>query len=119
MTNFLPVLDQAVSRTGQPTASARGATRHFLHHATHIRAPARPESADVVLLVVAELVTNAIRYTDGPCTLHLELHEDHVEIRVTDTSRHPPTPRPPHTPRTRGMGLEQIKQLNTQTHKEP
>ncbi|MEJ8641644.1 ATP-binding protein [Streptomyces sp. MS1.HAVA.3] len=47
-----------------------------------------------MLLIVAELVTNAIRHTDGPCTLHLELHDDHIEIQVTDTS--PTHPNPAH-----------------------
>ncbi|MFE4257890.1 ATP-binding protein [Streptomyces sp. NPDC056883] len=115
----MPVLDQPVPRTGQPTTSARQATRGFLHGAARIRAPALPESPDVVLLVVAELVSNAIRHTDGPCTLHLELHEDHIEIRVTDSDPHPPRPRPPHTDGTGGWGWLLINHLTTHTHTEP
>lgn len=115
----VPVLDQPVLRTGQPATSAREATRGFLHHAARVRPPTRPESSDVVLLVVAELVTNAIRHTDGPCVLHLELHDDHIEIRVTDTSPRPPTPRPPHTDGTGGWGWQLINHLTTHTHTEP
>ncbi|MER5488423.1 ATP-binding protein, partial [Streptomyces sp. NPDC002812] len=80
------VLDRPVSRTGRPTMTARGATDDFLRHAARVRTPARPEYTDAVLLVVTELVANAIRHTDGPAALHLELHDDHVEIRVTDAS---------------------------------
>ncbi|WP_037881407.1 ATP-binding protein [Streptomyces sp. NRRL S-378] len=114
-----PVLDQPVPRTGQPTTSARDATRVFLHDAARMRPPTHPESADVVLLIVAELITNAIRHTDGPCTLHLELHDDHIEIQVTDTSPQPPQPRPPHTDGTGGWGWQLISHLTTHTHTEP
>ncbi|MFJ7272375.1 ATP-binding protein [Streptomyces sp. NPDC099050] len=114
-----PVLDQPVSRTGKPTTSAREATRRFLHHAARVRPPTHPESADAVLLIVAELVSNAIRHTSGPCTLHLELREDHIEIRVTDASPHPPRPRPPHTDGSGGWGWLLINHLTTHTHTEP
>ncbi|MGW7435332.1 ATP-binding protein [Streptomyces sp. NPDC054849] len=114
-----PVLDQHVPRTGQPTASARNATRAFLLHAARARPPTRPENPDGVLLVVAELVTNALRHTDGPCSLHLELRQDHIEIRVTDTSPHPPQPRPPHTDGTGGWGWHLIHHLTTHVHIAP
>ncbi|MGW6689988.1 ATP-binding protein [Streptomyces sp. NPDC054961] len=114
-----PVLDQSVPRTGQPTATARDATRSFLRRAAQTRAPTHPENTDAVLLIVAELISNAIRHTDGPCTLHLELHEDHVEIRVTDTSPYPPQTRPPHTDGTGGWGWQLIDYLTTHTHTQP
>ncbi|MFD3700340.1 ATP-binding protein [Streptomyces sp. NPDC058646] len=112
-------LNQPVPRTGHPATAARDATRGFLHRATQVRPPARPENADGVLLVVAELVTNAIRHTDGPCTLHLELHRDHLEICVTDTSPHPPRPRRPHTDGTGGWGWLLINHLTTRVRIEP
>ncbi|MFD3534886.1 ATP-binding protein [Streptomyces sp. NPDC058664] len=113
------VLNQPVPRTGHSATAARDATRDFLHHATQVRPPAQPENADGALLVVAELITNAIRHTDGPCTLHLELHRDHLEICVTDTSPHPPQPRRPHTDGTGGWGWLLIKHLTTRVHIEP
>ncbi|MET9463778.1 ATP-binding protein [Streptomyces sp. NPDC006544] len=115
----VPVLDQSVPRTGQPTAIARDATRRFLRRAARTRAPTDPENTDAVLLIVAELISNAIRHTDGPCTLHLELHEDHIEIRVTDSSPDPPQPRPPHTDGTGGWGWQLINHLTTHTHTQP
>ncbi|MFF3214240.1 ATP-binding protein [Streptomyces sp. NPDC002886] len=113
------VLDRPVPRTGRPTTTARGATDAFLDHATKVRPPDRPEYSDAVQLVVTELVTNAIRHTDGPAALHLELHEDHVKIRVTDTSPNPAMPRTPRTDGTGGYGWHLIDRLTTHTHTEP
>ncbi|MFC9824427.1 ATP-binding protein [Streptomyces erythrochromogenes] len=114
-----PVLDQPVRRTGQPTTAARDATRAFLHQAAQVRPPAQPSHADSVLLVVTELVTNALRYTGGPCALHLELRGDHLEIRVTDTSPWRPRPRPPHTDGSGGWGWLLIGHLTTHVRIEP
>ncbi|MFD9452569.1 ATP-binding protein [Streptomyces sp. NPDC059985] len=111
-----PVLDQPVLRTGQPTSAARDATRGFLHRAARVRAPVQPGHADDVLLVVAELVTNALRHTDGPCALHLELHGDHLEVCVTDASPCPPQPRPPHTDGSGGWGWLLINHLATRVN---
>ncbi|MFD9084307.1 ATP-binding protein [Streptomyces erythrochromogenes] len=84
-------------RTGRRTTTARAVAHDFLRHAAQVRAPARPQYTDAVLMVVTELVTNAIRHTDGPAALHLELHDDHIVIRVTDTSPEPAEPRLPRT----------------------
>ncbi|WP_037808407.1 ATP-binding protein [Streptomyces sp. NRRL F-2580] len=100
-------------------AAAREATRAFLRQAAHARPPAGPASADIVLLVVSELVSNAIRHTDGPCTLHLALQGESVDVRVTDTSPHPPEPRAPHTEGTGGWGWLLVDQLTTNVHIEP
>ncbi|MFE5861693.1 ATP-binding protein [Streptomyces virginiae] len=113
------VLDQPVLRTGRPTTTARGVAHDFLHHAGQVRAPARPEYPDAVLMVVTELVTNAIRHTDGPAVLHLELHDDHIAIRVTDTSPEQAAPRPPRTDGSGGYGWHLIDRLTTHTHTEP
>ncbi|MFD7027887.1 ATP-binding protein [Streptomyces sp. NPDC059917] len=112
------VLDRPVPRSARPTTTARGAAAAFLDHAARVRPAARPEYTDAVLLVVTELVTNAIRHTDGPATLHLELHDDHIQIRVTDAS---PAPARPHTPRTDGSGgygWHLINRLTSHTHTE-
>ncbi|MFE2553668.1 ATP-binding protein [Streptomyces sp. NPDC059355] len=113
------VLDRPVPRTGRPTTTARSVAHDFLNHAAQVRAPARPEYTDAVLMVVTELLTNAIRHTDGPAVLHLELHDDHIEIRVTDTSPEPAEPRPPRTDGTGGYGWHLINRLTTHTHTQP
>ncbi|MGW7029109.1 ATP-binding protein [Streptomyces xanthophaeus] len=68
---------------------------------------------------MSELVSNAIRHTDGPCTLHLALQGDHIHTAVTDTSPDPPQPRPPHTDGTGGWGWILINHLTTDVHIEP
>ncbi|MFD3547482.1 ATP-binding protein [Streptomyces sp. NPDC058655] len=110
------VLDQPLSRTGRPAASARDATRAFLAGAARLRAPSRDGSMDDVLLVVAELVANAIRHTDGPCALHLELLDDSIDVCVADRSPRPPRPRTPRTDGTGGWGWFMVKRLATRIH---
>ncbi|MGW0392893.1 ATP-binding protein [Streptomyces sp. NPDC003042] len=114
-----PVLDQRLPPAGEAAASAREATRAFLANAAHVRPPTHPGSADIALLVVGELVSNAIRHTDGPCTLHLALHGDHIHIAVADTNPDPPQPRLPHTDGTGGWGWILINHLTTDVRIEP
>ncbi|MFD5629954.1 MULTISPECIES: ATP-binding protein [unclassified Streptomyces] len=76
-------------------ADARESTRHFLEGLPH---PAGTEAADTVVLVVSELVTNALRHGGGTCTLDLTAHPDSVEVAVHDPS--------PRAPRTRTPDLD-------------
>ncbi|MFI7360403.1 ATP-binding protein [Streptomyces avidinii] len=107
------VLDQPLTRMNRPSAAGRDATRAFLARATRLRAPAKDESTDNVLLVVAELVANAIRHTVGPCALHLELLDGSIDVCVTDLSPQPPRPRTPSTDGAGGWGWFMIKRLAT------
>ncbi len=68
---------------------------------------------DAVLLVVAELVANAVRHTDGPCTLHLELLDHSINVCVADLSPQPPLPRAPAMDGTGGWGWFLVKHLAT------
>ncbi|MEU4359799.1 ATP-binding protein [Streptomyces virginiae] len=113
------VLDQPLSRAAQPSASARAATRAFLARAARLRAPAEVGSIDAVLLVVSELVTNAVRHTDGPCTLRLKLLDHSIDVRVTDRSPQHPQPRTPSTQGTGGWGWPLIKRLATHIRIKP
>ncbi|MFD3809225.1 ATP-binding protein [Streptomyces sp. NPDC058619] len=110
------VLDHPLSRLSRPAASARDATRAFLAGASRLRAPAKAGSMDDVLLVVAELVANAVRYTDGPCVLHLELQDDSIDVCVADESPRLPQLRTPGTDGTGGWGWFVIKRLATRVH---
>ncbi|WP_256341616.1 ATP-binding protein [Streptomyces sp. TLI_105] len=74
---------------------------------------------DLVLLVVSELVGNAIRHTSAPWSLHLALRDDAIDILVTDTSPYAPQPRPPHTDGTGGWGYLLVSHLTTDLHIEP
>ncbi|MFD3762144.1 ATP-binding protein [Streptomyces sp. NPDC058622] len=113
------VLDHPLSRMSRPVASAREATRAFLAGAARLRAPAKAGSMDDVLLVVAELVANAVRYTDGPSALHLELLDDSIDVCVTDESPRLPQLRAPRTDGTGGWGWFVIKRLATRVHIKP
>lgn len=45
-----------------------------------------PAEADTVVLVVSELVTNALRRGGGSCTLDLTAHPDNIEVAMHDRS---------------------------------
>ncbi|MFD3697983.1 ATP-binding protein [Streptomyces sp. NPDC058646] len=100
-------------------AAARDATRAFLARAARLRAPGKDESTDNVLLVVSELVANAIRHTVGPCALHLELIEGSIDVCVTDHSPQRPRPRAPGTDGSGGWGWFMINRLATRIRINP
>jgi hypothetical protein len=58
--------------------------------------PDLQESADDVLLVVSELVTNACLHAGGPTSLLLRGSAAVVRVEVHDTSTQRPRPRTPH-----------------------
>ncbi|WP_406115738.1 ATP-binding protein [Kitasatospora purpeofusca] len=71
-----------------------------------------PEAGDVVLLV-AELAANAVRHTDGPLELVLDLSPARLRIEVSDTSPTLPEPRRPHRPGLPGgHGLYIVQQAS-------
>ncbi|MCY0937251.1 ATP-binding protein [Streptomyces sp. H34-S4] len=91
---------------------ARDATAHFLHDAAGEHGELLPRAAaENAALIVTELVTNAVRHTDGPCSLDLFLHEGLLDIDVTDTSPTPPETRPPHVTGTGGWGMVLIHHM--------
>ncbi len=90
-------------------AAARGAAVDFLrHHALHARHPFR----DDVVLVVSELVTNAVRHAPGPFALELDLLPDGIGITVRDGNPTLPQCRTPD--RTGGRGWPIVESLARQ-----
>ncbi|MFG2988337.1 ATP-binding protein [Streptomyces sp. NPDC048257] len=85
-------------------AEAREAADAFLRHHSP---PARRTFHDDVLLVVSELVTNAVRHAPGPFVLGLGLVPGGIEITVRDTSSRPPYSRTPDRTGGRGWGIVQ------------
>ncbi|WP_329453869.1 ATP-binding protein [Streptomyces sp. NBC_01497] len=74
-------------------ADARESTRGFLEA---LQQPAiASDAADSVVLVVSELVTNAVRHGGGTYTLHLTAHPDLIEVAVDDPSSQAPRMRTP------------------------
>lgn len=69
-----------------------------------------PESIDEVVLVISELVGNAVRHTPmddaDPLAVRWELDSDGVLVEVTDASTEPPRPRTPGSNEPSGRGLQ-------------
>ncbi|AWT44467.1 MULTISPECIES: ATP-binding protein [Streptomyces] len=95
-----PSLDEAQRRGRFPrrrpavpesAGRARDLTRAFLAEV----APGEPEVTDAALLVVSELVTNAIRHAGGVTGFGLRTDPEAITVTVADAS-----PRPPHRRRT-------------------
>ncbi|MFB7467353.1 ATP-binding protein [Streptomyces sp. NPDC056224] len=94
-------------------ADARRAARDFLAPPAH-RGPVIPPIAlDTALLVISELVTNAVRHTSGGCVLVLHLRPDGVDVDVTDTSSAEPQPRRPDHRGEGGWGWHLVNRLGT------
>ncbi|GAA4883283.1 ATP-binding protein [Kitasatospora terrestris] len=71
-----------------------------------------PGSEDVVLLV-AELVANAVLHAGGPIELVLDAHPTRLRIEVSDNSPVLPAPRRPHRPEMPGgHGLYIVQQAS-------
>ncbi|MEU9313797.1 ATP-binding protein [Streptomyces sp. NPDC048256] len=100
----------AAVRSTTAVADARDATRAFLED---LQQPAvAPDAADTVVLVVSELVTNALRHGGGRCTLELTAHPDTIEVAVHDPSRHVPRMRTPDlNGGTGGFGWPMVNRL--------
>ncbi|MET9730568.1 ATP-binding protein [Streptomyces sp. NPDC006458] len=76
----------ALARSRHAPAVARRITGRWLA----VRGVAHGPASDA-LLIVSELVTNAMRHTSGRCTLALTVYGGEVDIAVADTS--PQVPR--------------------------
>ncbi|MEU6309359.1 ATP-binding protein [Streptomyces sp. NPDC047014] len=95
----------------QAAAGARDATMRFLEESALAGSPVPRTTGDIALLVVSELVTNAVRHTSGPCSLRLSRSATSVDIDVTDTSPDPPVIRPPHVDGSGGWGWILVNHL--------
>ncbi|MEU1420077.1 ATP-binding protein [Kitasatospora sp. NPDC005751] len=80
------------ARSTACVAGAPESTRVFLDGLVH---PLAAEAADTAVLVVSELVTNALRHGGGICTLNLTERPDSIEVAVDDPSLQSPRMRGP------------------------
>ena len=102
-------VDVATARSTASVAGARESTRDFLDRLVH---PIAAEAADTVVLVVSELVTNALRHGGGTCTLDLTAHPDSIEVAVHDPSPQAPRLRTPDlNGGTGGFGWPMVNRL--------
>lgn len=101
---------KAAGSSAVSVADARDAARTFLEA---LRRPEpTTEAADTVVLVVSELVTNALRHGGGTFNLHLTAHPDTVEVAVDDASPRTPLTRTPDlNGGTGGFGWPMVNRL--------
>ncbi|MEU5208965.1 ATP-binding protein [Streptomyces sp. NPDC020742] len=94
----------------QAAGIARDATTRFL---TSLQPPVDRHAVDTVVLVVCELVTNAVRHAPGPtCSLRLAVCGDAVAVAVSDAGTTPPVGRVPDVEGdTGGFGWPMVQQL--------
>lgn len=75
--------------------------------------------ADDVLLVVTELVNNAVTHAHTPCELRLSISPFSVRVEVVDEGPGTPDPLPPSETRNHGRGLHLIDALTVAWGFEP
>ncbi|MFD5891589.1 ATP-binding protein [Streptomyces sp. NPDC060334] len=102
--------ERTTLRSLSAVAEARRTARAFLDG---LGQPAvGPEQADTVVLVVSELVTNALRHGGGAYALRLAAHPGGIEVAVGDPSPRVPRVRTPDlTDGTGGFGWHMINDL--------
>lgn len=84
-----------------------------LVHAHALDSGAQTAKAEEIELCVSELLTNALRYSDGPARLELAVHGATVLAAVSDTSTHAPGEPGPASSATgeHGRGLHIVNKL--------
>ncbi|MEU6849605.1 ATP-binding protein [Actinacidiphila alni] len=97
--------------TGGAIAAARQLTGNFLRMTGARGAAVTDDTVRDAMLVVSELVTNAVKHTDGPCGIELRIIGDAVAIAVWDTSPQPPLPMAPDPARIGQHGMEIVSVL--------
>ncbi|MCX4632992.1 ATP-binding protein [Streptomyces sp. NBC_01443] len=113
--SLLSILHLELNGPGAP-ADARRAARDFLMPSVHGAPALTPGALDTALLVISELVTNAVRHTAGDCVLDLRRTPDGVDVEVTDTSSAEPRPRQPGGRGDGGWGWHLVNRLGTQVN---
>ncbi|MCY0939835.1 ATP-binding protein [Streptomyces antarcticus] len=102
--------ERTAMRSLSAVATARQDARAFLETLGH--PTIGPEQADTVVLVVSELVTNALRHGGGAYILRLSAHPGAIEVVVEDSSpRMPRTRTPDLVDGTGGFGWHMVNDL--------
>lgn len=73
-----------------------------------------PETVEWALLLISELVTNAVRHADGPIRLRMDLTAVHLRVGVFDDSHRSPYLRHADPDETGGRGLQLVEHVATE-----
>lgn len=73
--------------------------------------PLGPEAVDAIVLIVSELVTNAVRHTRGPCVLTLTASGPGLDIACRDDSEDLPEPWHIAGDERGGFGLHLVREV--------
>jgi anti-sigma regulatory factor (Ser/Thr protein kinase) len=87
-----------------------GAARRFANDAMQGHELDPDLERDVVLLV-SELVTNAVRYAGGATELRIDVDDRSVRVEVVDPEPTPARPLPPDPWASSGRGLQLVQEL--------
>jgi anti-sigma regulatory factor (Ser/Thr protein kinase) len=102
-------------RSSHPLDGRPGSVTAALGHARAFLRRCSPQlsraTAGDLLLVVSELVTNAVRHAPGPCTLDLACNGQ-LEVAVSDTSSTVPVARAPDPGGTGGFGWLVVNEVS-------
>ncbi|ROP43925.1 histidine kinase-like protein [Pseudokineococcus lusitanus] len=71
------------------------------------------DSADTVLLLFSELVTNAVRHGEPPVQVHAGVDDGVFRVEVDDGSDVPVAPQEPDVDDVGGRGLQLVEMLST------
>lgn len=77
------------------------------------------DTVDDVLLVVSELVNNAVTHASGACELRISISPLSVRVEVSDEGPGTPDPLPPSATRNHGRGLHLVDALTAAWGFEP
>ncbi|MBR7831878.1 ATP-binding protein [Actinospica durhamensis] len=89
-------------------STARACTRAYLEQCGR---PVPDAAEGDVLVLVSELVTNAVVHAPGPCSLYLVEDDTELTIAVSDSSTALPHPRSPDVERGGGFGWFLLRRL--------
>jgi anti-sigma regulatory factor (Ser/Thr protein kinase) len=92
-------------------AAARHLASELFRRSTRAGIPVAADAVAEVQLVVSEMVTNAVKFTVGPCGLDLWVADGMVEIAVWDTSEQPVAAMAPDPARVGRHGMEIVTAL--------
>jgi anti-sigma regulatory factor (Ser/Thr protein kinase) len=99
------------------TAASPGAARAFARASGCTEHAA--EILDDALLLISEVVTNAVRYGEPPLLVALECEDGGLRVRVRDGAASVPTPRVAAPDDESGRGLDLVEQLSDAWGVEP